>query len=107
MSAEDLPFFSGWLPGFVENFGWDAQLANVMEQRTPAQTVELGLRQAHLLTNDICISTHALGMASGLRIVLPEMRNQQQSFFGGSLRRAAQAQGRFSHEPLHRPGPER
>ena len=70
--AQRLPLRHVQLPGLVEDVGMHRQLADVMEQRRPAQPVPGSLVERELVGDEVGESTHAFGVAPCLAIVEAE-----------------------------------
>jgi hypothetical protein len=73
-------------PRLVEQLGRDGHLADVVEERGPAQPVPGGGRQPELVGEEVGVGAHPLGMSPGDPVVAGQHRHQFQDPAGG-LRR--------------------
>ena len=76
--------------GFVEDLGGHVQLADVVQQRRPAQVIDLGGVELHLLADHHCVRPHPLGVATGQAVVSGQHGHQLEERLGGLRRSVAE-----------------
>ena len=92
MSSKDLPLGSGGFARLAEDLGWDGELANVVKECSPTESVEVFLREAHLLADHIGVGANPLGVTAGQWLMLSQLRNELDRLLGGHLCVATQLQ---------------
>ena len=86
MAAQLLPFLVRRLAGLVQDLGADVELADVVEERGPIQTVELLSCQAELLAEAVGVGADALGVSARDLVVDVERPCQLEQNLRGLLR---------------------
>lgn len=79
----------GELAFLVQDLGRHRQLADVMQQHTPAQPVHVPLGQPHLAADQLGMGPHTLGVASGEAFVSSELGDERDGMLGRVLHRVA------------------
>ena len=82
MSADLLPFVLTELALFVEDVRVHGQLADVVEQRRPAQPVPVGLREVELVGDHVGEGPDPFGVAPRPAVVPAERGRQRQDLLG-------------------------
>ena len=85
MTSEDFPLFVCWSRRLVEDLRWNFEFADVVQQRTPTQTIQVIIREAHLLPDDIGIGANTFGMTSGERFMFRELDDEVEGLLGSHL----------------------
>jgi len=70
MPLDDLPFGVGRATGLVQYLWRDGELANVVEQCRPSQSVPVAFRQAHLFGDHVGIGADPFRVTAGQTIVV-------------------------------------
>ena len=70
----------------VQDLGRDGELAEVVDQRGPADPAAVLLRQAHLVGQGVDEGTDALGVAAGALVVQPQQADEDDERLGGAHR---------------------
>ena len=88
--AQLLPLFIGWLSRFAQDLGRYRQLANVVEQESPAQLIELFAFEAELDCKHLAVGANALGMTSCKTFVLGQRSDHRDGLLRSLLQRSLQ-----------------
>ena len=83
MGFEDLPFFLVRTPLFLQDFGGDGKLSDVVEDEPPAESVEVFVVEAHFGADHFAIGTNPLDMSASQTVVFVEGGDQGDGFAGG------------------------
>jgi hypothetical protein len=86
MIADELPFLIRELPRLVEDVGVHGQLADVVQERRPAQPVPVGLGEAQLVGDHVGEGSHPFGVPARHPVVAAQRGGQSQDVFGHTHR---------------------
>ena len=87
---EQRPLVVGELLDLVQHRRRHGDLADIVQEHTPCQTVPVGVRQAHLLGDQIGVGAHAFRMPSGQSIVPTQPGHEHDGVLGRLGRRSPQ-----------------
>ena len=85
MLAEDRPFLFARLTGLVQNLRRNRHLPNVVEQRSPTKSIEIGVGEPKFLTDYIGIGSDSLRVTSCQTVVLRKLGDELDGLLGCGL----------------------
>ena len=85
VTLQDLPLTSGRLPCFVQDFGRNLELAEIVQHRAPPQEAPFLVGKPHLLCDHVGKRTDLLAMAACLAVMAIERLDERERLNGGRL----------------------
>ena len=87
VGLQHLPFLGGRLARLAKDLSRHAQLADVVQQRCPADLLAVLFIEVQLLAEQVRERSHAFGVPSGQRVVMVERSDERQQLCGTGLGR--------------------